>query len=210
MPVLSPDQFSRKQTTDLETALALATLKVIDRAYPGPGGVGLIKFEQMYEDWPSYEDADVVPAATVLPDAPLIYGPSHPVPRLLEDTWEKPGEPGLGLYELCEATREFDIQIRGSTTAERNALLAGLESIFVDDALLIAPKMGARYGVIVPLPEYWGLSARLVRLQSVKLDDQDTAARNIAEARVTVRAHAPNVRLGIVQPFKAIVRLMTD
>lgn len=210
MPVLTREQYSRKQTVDLETALALAVLRVINKTYQGPGGFGALRFEQLYEDWPSFEDADIVPSAVVMPDAPLLYGPSHPVPRLLEDTWENRGEPGLGLYQLSEATREFDVQFRGSTTAERNALKAGLEGIFVDDRLLIAPKMGARYGVLEAMPEYWGLTARLVLLSSVKLDDQESAAKNIAEGRVTVKAYAPHVRLGLVQPFKAIVRLVTD
>lgn len=206
MAVLTPEQYSRSQTVDLETALSLAVLRAIDQEYPGPGGIGKIRFAALFEDWPSFEDSAIFPTAAVLPTSDLTYGPSHPTPKLLEDTWEKQGEPGLGLYELSEAEREFEIQFRGATTAERNAVLAGLQAAFVAPEILMSPPFGSRYGILETMPEYWGLTARFTLMSSRKLDDQDTAAKNIAEGLIRVRAQAQHVRLGIVQPFRAIIR----
>lgn len=203
---MSPDQFSRSQTTDLETALSLAALRAIDLEYPGPGGIGKIKFASLLEDWPSFEQSAVLPAAVVLPASDLIYSPSHPTSKLLEDTWEPVGERGFGLYELCEAEREFEIQFRGATTAERNAIMAGLQTAFMAPEILNNPPTGSRYGILQPMPEYWGLIARFALVSSRKLDDADTAAKNIAEGIISVRAQAQQVKLGVVQPFRAIIR----
>lgn len=200
--MISPEQFSRKQTEDLETAISLAVARTIGGQFTGPGGVGKIGFSQVHEDWPSFEQAYVFPTATVLPDEPLVYGPSHMVPRLLEDTWEPRGEPGLGLYELCEATRDLTLQYRAGTPAERNALKAGLETAFVAPEVTLAPVAGARFGVLVTMPEYWGLTVRLAIADSMKLDDAESAAQNRWEGRCTINAQAKLVKLAIVQPFR--------
>jgi hypothetical protein len=204
--VISPEQFSRKATTDLETAISLAVARAVSGQFTGPGGAGKIAFTQVFEDWPSFESYYVPPSAVILPDEPLVFGPSQLVPRLLEETWEPVGEPGLGLYELAEASREIGLQYRAGTAAERNALKAGLETAFVAPEVTLAPVNGARYGALVPMPEYWGLTARLAIVDSIKLDDADSAAQNRWEGRVTIRAQAKLVKLAIVQPFRVRIR----
>lgn len=206
--VLTPEQYSRSATVDLETAISLAVVRTVDRDFTGPGGVGKIRFTQVHEDWPSFEDSFTTPAAAVLPGDELKYGPSHLTPVLLEDTWEVKGEPGLGLYELAEASREFQLEYRGSTSAERNALKAGVETAFVTDEVLVAPPGGARYGVLVAVPEYWGLNVRLSITGSSKLDDQELAAKNIWMGRATILAQAKLVKLAIVQPFRVRVTVV--
>lgn len=212
--MISREQFSRKQTEDLETAISLALLRVIDREYPGPGGQGVVRFLQTFEDWPSFESADLTPSAVVLPDGDLMYGPSHPTPTLMEETWEPRGENGLGLYVLSEASREFEVRFRGATTAERNALKAGLETAFeaddVEAASVMIPPTGARYGIVTTMPEYWGMTVRLTLLASSKLDDADTAAKNLNEGRLRVRAEARHVKLGPVPVFKLRVREIVE
>jgi len=200
--MISPEQFSRSATTDLETALSLAVLRVISGQFQGPGGIGKIGFAQVLEDWPSFEQSYVMPTAVVLPDNGLVYEPSQLVPRLLAETWEPKGEPGLGLYELCEASREFQVQYRAPTAAERNALKAGIETAFVAPEVLIAPPFGARYGVLATMPEYWGLTARFSLAESMKLDDAAAAAKNRWEGTATIKAQAKLVKLAIVQPFR--------
>lgn len=204
--MITAAQFSRKQTTDLETAISMAVMRTIDRDYPGVGGQGTLRFLALHEDWPSFENSDIVPSACVLPDGDLKYGPSHPTPTLMEDTWEPVGERGLGLYVLSEASRDFELTFRGQTLEERNALKAALETAFedpaVENATVMMPPTGARYGIVVEMPEYWGLTCRLTLLASRKLDDADTAAKNIHEGRLVLRAEARHVKLGPVSPFR--------
>jgi hypothetical protein len=194
---------------DLETAMSLAVARAIDRKYVGPDGRRPLSFQRVFKEWPTFNDEWVNPSAVVLPDGDLLYGPSHMTPTLMEDTWEVRGEPGFGLYKLDEATKEFDIGIRARTQAERNALKAGIEQIFVDDAIILAPLANkARNGIIVPMPEYWGLSCRLHLVSSRKLDDAAAAAANRWEALIHVRADAPHVKLGIVQPFRLSLKVV--
>jgi len=197
----SREDYSRKQTVDLTTAMSQA---IADRltacAWPGPGGQGTIQLKRVFTDWPTFNDEFVPPSGCILPDPPLVYGPSHPTPRLLEETWEPQGQLGFGLYELQEATRDVEVVVRAPTSAERQALLAGIETTFQDPRLLMW-RRGARNGVFVPMPGYFGIPCRLTFLSSQKHDDQDTAARNQNEATFVVRAEAKHVMLGPVAPF---------
>lgn len=206
--MITLEQFSRKATEDLETAISLAVTRTISGQFTGPGGAGKIAFAQVHEDWPSFEQSYVFPTATILPDEPLVYGPSHLVPQLLEDTWEPRGVPGLGLYELCEASRDLVVQYRAGTAAERNALKAGLETTFVAPQVTLAPFSGMRYGVLVPMPEYWGLTVRLAIADSQKLDDAESSVQNRWEGRATIHAQAKLVKLAIVQPFRVRIKEM--
>lgn len=204
--MITPEQFSRSASTDLETAISLAVSRTVSAPFQGPGGIGHIAFTQVFEDWPSFESYYTDPSAVILPDEPLVYGPSQLMPKLLEDTWEPAGEPGLGLYELCEASREFGFQYRSGTAAERNALKAGVETAFIAPQVTLSPFSGARFGVLVPMPEYWGLQVRLAIVESLKLDDADNASKNIWEGRATIRAQAKLVKLAVVQPFKVRIK----
>ena len=216
----TPAQFSRQQTQDLETSISIAVTRALDQTYPPVGGAraqGGLKFLKLYKDGPQYEDdGALVPSAVILPTGPIKYGPSHLTPTLAEDTWEPRGKLGLGLYVLSEASREFQVTFRGQTQAERNALKAAIETAFTDPAVEQAqacaglPRpglfVGGRYGVLMAMPEYWGLTARLTLLDSEKLDDADSMAKNIHEGRFSLRAEANHVKLGPVSPFALRLR----
>lgn len=206
MGVFTRQQYSRSQTMDLETAMANAVISLVDRPFPGPQGRSQIQLAQIFEDWADFEDNFVDPSGCILPDTEVVYGPSHPTPVLLEDTWEPRGEGGFGLYELAEATREFELSIRASTALDRQALKAGIETSFQQDGVLIAPVRGVRTGTIVTMPGYWNLPCRLTLLASRKLDDAESAARKVEEARFRILAHAANVKLAPVQPFRLHLR----
>lgn len=207
MGVFTREQFSRSQTMDLETAIANAVISLVSGPFPGAQGRGQIQLAQVFDDWAEFEDDYVDPSGCILPDTELLYGPSHPTPVLLEDTWEPAGEQGFGLYELSEATREFELSIRTETGLDRQALKAGIETAFQSDGVLIAPLNGVRYGTIVSMPEYWNLPCRLTLLASRKLDDAESAQRKIEEARFRILAHASHVKLAPVAPFR--LRLTT-
>lgn len=221
-PVFTAEQYSRSASVDLETAISLAVKAAISGTFPGPGGKGKVAFSETFEDWATFEDNFVTPAAAVLPQDELLYGPSHLTPALLEDTWEPPGEAGFGLYELSEGSREVHVQIRSSNQQERNALKAGVEGAFVRPSVLMVPApvspassaqddltnkdSGVRYGLIVRVPEYWNLPVRLELLGSRKLDDSEHAARNQWEAEFRIAAQASHVVLRPVRPFRVKVR----
>lgn len=207
MGVFTREQFSRSQTTDLETAIAAAVSGVVSQKFPGPEGRREIQLAQVFEDWADFEDNFVDPSGCILPDTELLYGPSHPTPVLLEDTWEPKGEQGFGLYELSEATREFELSIRTSQALDRQALKAGIETAFQQDGVLVAPVQGVRTGQVVAMPGYWNLPCRLTLLASRKLDDPESAARKVEEARFRILAHASHVKLAPVPPFR--LRLAT-
>lgn len=214
MGVFTKEQFSRSQSEDLETAIALAVKAVLARDFPGPGGIGSIKIEEFFEDWADMTENFVNPSAAILPNDELKYGPSHPTPRFLEDTWEPKGEQGFGLSELSEASREFEVAVLASEAAERNALKAGIETAFQDPRGLLVVKGpapigetmtggGNRSGVLVQaMPEYWSLPCRLTLLASRKLDDADSVSKKNFEARFRLRAEAPHVILQPMQPFR--------
>lgn len=197
----TPAFYSRSQTRDLQTAMAIAVASVLaDGDWPAPGGVGRIRFSQVYEQWPTTNDRYVTPAACVLPSGELSYSESHLTPRLLEDTWEPKGSRGVGLYELSEAEMDFEVQVRAASRAERGALVAGVETSFVEP-IVINGGRPARYGIVRPMREYWGLPIRL-SLQGKRLEDgTESATKNRWEATFTVRAQAAQVVLGPVSPF---------
>jgi hypothetical protein len=199
--MLPREAYSRKQTTDLETAMATALVAYLGGlSFPGPGGGPPIQLLQVFEEWAGFNDGDVPMAACVLPDGEIVYAPGQGTPTLLEDTWEPQGQAGWGLYRLSEATREFKVVARAPTGAERNAIKAGVETAFVDPQVLMRPS-GARYGILLDLPDYFGLRARFTITSSRKLDDGTNAISNIQEAEFTIRAEAPHVVVGPVQPL---------
>ncbi len=202
MPI-SREQYSRTRTTDLETSMALAIARLVGGTlFPGPGGIGTIAFVRVYEEWADFNQDAVTPAAAVLPEGELMYGPSHMTPALLEDTWEPRGESGFGLYELSEASRSFQLTARAASASERDALKAGIEELFVLRPDVLMKPQGQRYGLISTMPEYYGLPVRLSLGSSHKGDDPDSVQKNIWEALFTVRAEAPHVVVGPVQPFR--------
>lgn len=224
MAIFTVEQYSRKQTEDLETSISQAVQAVLSRSFVGPGGSGVIAIQpdQFFTDWADMNDNFVDPSAAIMPDGELKYGPSHPTPVLLEETWEPPGEQGFGLLELSEASREFEIAVRTGSAAARSALKAGIETAFQDPRGLteLGPggiigstrtAGGDRYGVVVQaMPSYWSLGCRLTLLGSRKIDDSDSASRNIWEARFRVMAEAPHVRLQVVQPMRVKIRLVEE
>ena len=206
MPIFLREQFSRSATLDLETAIATALTGSLKQNYLGPGGKGKVAFAQVFEDWATFEDDFVSPSAVVMPDGELLYGPSQLVPSLIEETWEPQHEQGFGLYVLSEATKDFTVVIRSSNQAERNALKAGVETSFVAPEVNIAPVLGERYGVVIDMPGYWGLPVTLKLLGSRKLDDADSAAKNIWQAEFRIAAQARHVKLGPVVPFRVKIQ----
>jgi len=199
MPI-TREEFSRRRTCDLETAMARGLKRLLEAAvFPAPGGP--VRFLEVFDEWPGLNDGNVAPAACVLPDNDITYSAPENTPALLEDTWERRGEPGFGLYKLSEGTKDLVVQARATTGAERTAIKGGIEEMFVDPRVLMTDE-GVRYGIITTLPDYYGVPARYTLISSRKPDDADSAARNIEEAEFVVRCEAPHVVVGPVQPFK--------
>jgi len=201
--LMPKNQFSRQQTLGLRESMASALVRLLQAAvFPGPGGYGSIRLEVAYAEWPSAPDEYISPAACVLPgEGRDVEG--HFMPVLLEDTWEPAGFPGWGLYVLGDYEADFEIKVRAASVAERNALIAGIEQIFVQDPdqMLIAPAKNNRYGCLLDMPEYFESQARFGLRSTRVLDDEESAMAEQREVTFTVSGQAKKLRIGLVQPF---------
>lgn len=203
-------QYPRKQTLDLRSAMSAALVRLLqDAKFPGPGGYGTIQLAVAYAEWPSTPDEYVGPAAVVLPGEGRDVDGQF-TPSLLEDTWWPQGQPGWGLYKLSDYEVSFEVKIRAAAAAERGALIAGIEQLFVQDPqqMLIAPDKGNRYGTLLDLPEYFGSQARFGLQTTSVLDDEESASMEQREAIFTIQAQSKKLRVGLVQPFT--VKLIVD
>ncbi len=210
-PTMTREKFSRKQTLDLQTAMATAIAGVLRPAeFPGPVGKGKIKFRKVFAEWPTSVDGNVTLAACVLSNDTIKYAPALLTPKLLEDTWEPKGGLGLGLYKVSEGECDFHVELRAPSKPERSALVAGVEQLFFAAGVLNTNPQGARYGVMVPMPEYWGLNVRLSVQDKAMGDDAESAKTNRWEAVFLIRAQANHVRLDTVAPFKVRIIELVD
>lgn len=203
---LTPERWSaatgRRQSLDLQTSMAEAISRLVAAAsFTGPGGLGKIKFQKVFSEWPTTLDTHLSPSACVASTELIRYAEAFPTPKLLEDTWYPVGGLGLGLYEVSEGECDFHLEVRAATKKERSAVVAGLESLFFGDGVSSDHKQGSRYGVLVDMPEYWGLRARLSVQEKLLADDAEAAKTNRWEAVFIVRAQGPHVRLDRVAPF---------
>jgi hypothetical protein len=195
--------YSRRATLDLATAMATALRRLLLSAeLKMPDGTP-VRFSEVFEEWPGAEDEYVPPAACVLPGE-LVYGAAYPTPAPLEDTWEPPGQYGFMLTKVAEAELPIEVEVRTPTQGQRAQVVAALESLFFDRPV---GHLGtdSRYGVVVPMPEYFGLPAHFALDRNRKLDDQDRALRNAWETVVRLNAQAPQVVLGRASPFTVSV-----
>lgn len=202
-PTMTRDKFSRKQTLDLQTAMAAALAGLVRAAtFPGPRGKGTTAFRKVYSEWPTSNDNFATPAACVLSTDTIHYSAALLTPKLLEDTWEPQGGLGLGLYKVSEGECDLHLEVRAPSKPERSALVAGIEELLFAPGVLNAGPQGARYGRMVEMPEYWGLGVRLAMQDKSVADDAESAKANRWEATFLVRAQANHVKLDVVSPFQ--------
>ena len=205
MPI-SLDQYSRKATIDVRSAMALAVarhLRGLEFFNPSR-----FQFSEVFEEWPSYLSRYVPPAACVLPTAAK-YGDALLTPALCEDTWEVKGEAGFGLYKLSELEVDLEVSIRAAHTSEREAIILGVEQSFVDVGLLMTETSG-RYGILLDMPEYYGTQCRLSLSSSRVMDDEDRAIREQRDCVLTLQAQASVFRVGRVYPLNLTIRQMVE
>lgn len=213
-------QYSRKKTLSIERAIPAALCRyMLDRQFPGPGGVGMIQFADAFPEWAEYEDKAVGPALSVIQVGRLTYASTPMTPTLLEETWEPEGFPGLGLYLRGTVEVTFKLNVRAQTPMERSALISGIQELFVapdtldpagEPGILMNSVQGSREGVLLELCEYYGMPARLSLIDSGNADSEDSNIRDRIEGDVLVQAQTNFVSLGKVQPFTvSIVQIFT-
>ncbi len=202
------DQFSRVQTLDVRHALAFALRRLLESLTFDSGG-NQFQFSRVFDNWPSWNDQYVAPAACVLPDDEVVYADALLTPTLLEETWEPQDQNGVplrtagwALFMESEAECDLSVTVRAPTEAERTALIIGVENAFTVDRVTSDYEDGRRYGRLLPLPEYFGLDGRFALASHRLLDDAETAMRNQWEAIFLVRAQTTKVKVGPVQPFQ--------
>jgi hypothetical protein len=197
------EDYSRKATMDVRDALA-AALKRHIAALRFRGSDDTDRFAVVDDDWPTYNDRQVVPSACVDPGA-WRYAPWSMTPHLLEDTWEPKGMPGWGLYKVAEIEADFVLACRTNLPAERKVLIHSIEDAFETPRLLM-DQHGARYGILLPLPDYYGLLGRFTLTGGQILDTEDKAARSQKDALFTISVQASKVQVGPVFPMSINIR----
>ncbi len=209
------EQYSRTKTRDLRGAMAEA-LKTYLAGISIPVEAGVVKFAKVFSEWPDYDDKFITPSAVVLPSS-APYVAARLTPSLIEETWEPKGFQGFGLYALAEIDAEFEIKIRTTDKPTRSAIMSKLEELWVFPGYDMGDPYGLRpdgqyqspidrYGVLLPMPDYYGLSARFALASQRVVDDQDPAMRNIREATITVTGQGRLVELLPVVPMIARIR----
>jgi hypothetical protein len=196
--------YSRTATLDLPTAMAAGLRRLLESVeLQSPTGVP-VRFSAVFDEWPQAEDNYAPPSACVVP-SDLEYSASVMTPALIEDTWEPVGDFGFGLYVVAEAAQDVEVQIRTDTPGLRARVSLAMESIFLEPGLT-ALGSPSRNGVVIPMPEYFGLPMRVLLLRSRKLDDQESAMHNAWETSYFLRIQARQVVLGRVSPFTVKVQ----
>lgn len=198
-------QYSRKKFQSARAAMAESLVtKLLTARFPRGDGTSF-QMAEVYPAWPDPESHYVYPSAVVLPGV-ATYEDAGMTPTLIECTWEPPGQQGFGLYKTSELVVPFEIQVRAPTDAERDLLISGLEDMWVEEGLLMDHEVGARYGIALPLPGYWGVEA-IFSLQGIRiLDNEEAAMRQHREAVLSLTGRAPQVVLGPVAPMKLVIR----
>ena len=189
-------EYPRKATRDVRNAAALA----LSRHLMGLTWEGTEhqRFTEVFDEWPAFLNRYQPPAACVLP-ATWTYGSWEYT--LLEDTWEPKGLPGFGLYKTNELECEMEVSIRTTSAAEREVIVLALEDAFQDPQMLMSQKRGPRNSIILPMPEYYGLTARFSLQRGRTIDDPDSAMRERRDAVLTVSVQASKVKVGPVYPM---------
>ena len=185
------EQFSRKATLDVRSALAAALRRHVEALTFA--GSQAQRFAEVFDEWPSFADSEVCPVACVLPGE-CVYDAAHMTPRILEDTWEPRGMPGWGLQKTAELTCEFQLVLRTNLPAERPVLMRAIEESFQRGT-------DERYGIVVDLPEYYRIAGRFVLLRGSVVDNEDTAMREKRDAMFMISASAPKVQVAPIFPM---------
>ena len=201
-------QYSTSAIMDVRDACALALSRVIERIDTTIGGQR-IKFNHVFDEWPTQDDKYDPPAACIVAPPEWEYSDSGE-PKLLEDTVESvttaiTDPPSFGLYKTAEMLDQFGLQIRAGSAAMRSMLKLAVEDAFQLRDAAMYPK-GQRYGLQLALPEYWGMTARASLRKGSNTDSEDAAMRNQREASFVISMQAPKVQLMAVWPmFMTIV-----
>ena len=176
---------------DVRSAMANALRKLIeDLQFEGSQAS---EFAEVYDEWPSFNESGVFPAACVMP-GDFKYTDSYLTPRLLEETWEPVGRPGWGLFKTAELQCDFQLMVRTNLIAERPILMRAVEDAFQDG-------MASRYGRLAPMPSYYDLMTRFVLTSGSVMDNEDSAMREKRDAVFTITAYAPKVQVMPVWPM---------
>lgn len=200
--MFSQSQYSRIATAPARVALVKALCRHVEALRFGTENK---QFARVFEEWANFADDYMPPSACVLPGT-WEYVDAVMTPTLLEDTWEPAGQQGFGLYKLAEMNLKLEIAARTDNTVERDEFTLAVESSFRAPRMLMDQVGGGRYGIILPLPEYYGLTGRFAMDSARYLDSEDPAVRNQRDAIFTVSAQCAVVTVGPVYPLNLTTR----
>lgn len=211
-----PGGYSRTATMDARDAMALALARLLEGIDRQIGGER-IKFARVYDEWPSPDDKYDCPAACILSAPEWTYDDSGDTPKIMEQTLEANADPSgenddppnYALYKTAEVLEQFSLVLRVNTVAQRSMLKLAVEEVFQTRNITMDP-CGQRYGLLLDLPEYYGLQARASLLRGQNSDNDDSAMRNQREATFIVSMQTAKVQVGGVWPFAATITRNTQ
>lgn len=190
--------YSRKATLDPRSALAAELKRIIEGVRFQ--GSQIDRFQVVHDDWPTFDESQMLPAACILP-SDFKMDAWAASPHLFEHTWEPKGMPGWGLYKTAEVTSELVVLIRTDLRDERPIIMNAVEDAFQEPGMLMNHRLGAKYGLVRTLPEYYGIEARFALQSGNVIDNEDTAMKGRHDAGFTVAALTSKVQVGPVYPL---------
>jgi hypothetical protein len=140
--------------------------------------------ENLLDEWPDSMDTMVFPSIAVTPGEPVIT-PRGFSNSIDESTLDLFGV-GTALLPMHEHQERIVLEIWATTRFQRAAIVAGLQTAFDE-----AEEMS---GIRLPLPDYFGQTARFTLEGDARVDDENSARRR-RRARMTVRMEVDVVRL---------------
>lgn len=131
---------------------------------------------------------------------------------------------GYALFDIAELSVPFVLLVRASTIPMRKAVVSRLEELFVEDGSLLDPNQLSdlaqpsppeppeeiarpiRYGRLLKLESYYGLTARYSLESQQLLDSETNAAQNRWLAQMEIQAHGKVVVVRRVRAMRPRVR----
>jgi hypothetical protein len=161
----------------------------------------LIRFEEVFEEWATSEDAGIryPSAAVLLADGTVTFDASDFSPRIFPED-QLPD--GRYIIKTSEATTEFLIEIHTSSAGERGSI-----AMLMEESLNPVDFM---YGFYLELPHYFGQWAHFQLLASEAIDDPTTIRHGLRPIKMRLVGNVSVVRprgLPIAQPkFEADIQ----
>ena len=159
-----PQDFPNYSVLDEDAAVRLALARVV-RDFRGFEAPGVRSFKPtVYEEWPE-ESTEITFPSIVLLDARGRWTKDMGNDLIEETVWPAYGPTKYVLRKDADYEVTLQMAAMGNDRHVRGALISGMRRALMSDP--------DRFGIIVEIPEYWGLQCRLTPMGIAKVDTED-------------------------------------